>query len=173
MPYPAVELGIGAFPWTVQEWFARLDGPCEAVDHDPPRVQRAVEAGLHARVGSFDLGAPAGLIRAVNVLREVGWDARAVRQLNDWLLPGGLLVEATTDKPGRVFAARLWGPQLEDRGWLFGWDGERGFHPRMFRGQVPRAERGVLERWAEAEPVELHDGFAAWLPPTASPRSAP
>lgn len=167
--YPAVELGIGQQPWTVLEWFDRLEGACIALDHDPRRVETACKAGLDAREGSFDIGFDVGLIRAVNVLRELKWPREPVQQMTSWLKPGGVLVEATTDKPGSVAAARLWGPNEEDRGWLFAADGQHGWHPRMFRGQVPRPAREVLERWEShpehAEPVAIASGRAVWLGP--------
>ena len=178
VPSPVVELGIGDRPDTVWEWFDRLSGPCVAVDHDPARVETALAAGLDARLGSFDLGFEAGLIRAVNVLREQHWARDPVRQMCACLTTGGLLVEATTDRLGWVVAARLWGPEVEDRGWLFACDGQHGFHPRMFRGQVPRGEREVLERWeatqgsfavrtlaAGGQALSVPEGLAGWLPP--------
>ena len=181
VPYPAVELGVGDRPDTVAEWFDRLSGPCVAVDHDPRRVQAALHAGLDARLGSFDLGFDAGLIRAVNVLRELGWERAPVRQMCAWLCPGGLLVEATTDRFGQIVAARLWGPEVLDRGWLFACDGQHGFHPRMFRGPVPRSEREVLDRWeardgpftqrteqAGGRVLQVPEGLACWLPPVGT-----
>ena len=180
VPYPVVELGIGDRPDTVSEWFDRLSGPCIAVDHDASRVQTALDSGLDARLGSFELGFEAGLIRAVNVLREAHWAREPVRQMCACLSPGGLLVEATTDRLGWVVAARLWGPEVEDRGWLFACDGQHGFHPRMFRGQVPRGEREVIERWgatensveertaaAAGQVLSVPQGLAGWLPPRA------
>lgn len=169
VPTPAIELGIGDRPDTVMEWFARLEGPCIAVDHDPTRVRIAQEAGVDARVGTEDLGFSAGLIRAVNVFREVFWDRSRIERLNQWLRPGGLMVEATTDKPGYVVAARLWGPDMTDRGWLFGWDGQHGFHPHMFRGQVPRWQREVLERFDALESFDTPAGHAGWVPPAPGP----
>jgi len=114
-----VDLGYGETPRTTLEWARRLrrhraDLRVLGVEADPGRVARArchAEARTEFRHGGFALPLRAGehvrLIRAFNVLRQYeegaalpAWDA-----LSAQLLPGGLLLEGTSDPLGRVWTA--------------------------------------------------------------------
>lgn len=126
----AVDLGYGAEPFTTLEMAARLRGlnpalPVLGVEIEPERVAAALPFAddLTAfRLGGFNLplqggsgDAPGGpaetvrLIRAFNVLRQYGEAevAPAWARLGRSLLPGGLLVEGTSDPPGRLWVANV------------------------------------------------------------------
>jgi hypothetical protein len=116
-----VDLGYGATPHTTLEWRRRLatcrtDLAVLGVEVDPDRVDRARpyrEPGTDFRLGGFDLPLAGDehvrMIRAFNVLRQYAehealpaWDTLAAQ-----LLPGGLLVDGTSDPLGRVWTACL------------------------------------------------------------------
>lgn len=111
-----VDLGFGANPWTAVELFDRLrrvraDVHVLGLEIDPARVLLALEAarpGLSFAVGGFEVptpdGAPAHVIRAMNVLRQYDEEevAPAWRRMIARLRPGGLLVEGTSNEVGRV-----------------------------------------------------------------------
>ncbi len=114
-----VDLGYGATPRTTLEWARRLrtrrdDLPVLGVELDPDRVARARpyrDAHTDFRLGGFALplrdGESVRLIRAFNVLRQYeeqealpAWDGLCAQ-----LLPGGLLLEGTSDPLGRIWSA--------------------------------------------------------------------
>lgn len=118
---PFVDLGYGASPVTTIELARRLrrvasDLPVAGVENDRTRVEDAVRAAMTAGAddirflhGGFDLGgaAPARGIRAFNVLRQYEEPdvAPAYRVMATATLPGGLIVEGTSDPTGRVWTA--------------------------------------------------------------------
>lgn len=121
-----VDLGYGAQATTTlesAERFRRLnpDLPVLGVEIDPERVAAAqpyADERTFFRLGGFNLPLqpwPDGametvrLIRAFNVLRQYDEDAvtEAHRRLAGYLLPGGLLVEGTSDPFGRVWTANI------------------------------------------------------------------
>ncbi len=122
-----VDLGYGEDPVTTLESASRLrrlnpELPVLGVEIDPERVARAqpFATGMtQFRLGGFNLplqtwpdsGEPEGvrLIRAFNVLRQYEETAvpTAWAGLGRALLPGGLLVEGTSDTYGRVWTANL------------------------------------------------------------------
>lgn len=121
-----VDLGYGAQPWTTLESAERLRKlnpqlPILGVEIDPERVAAAqpyCAAGIDFRLGGFNLPLRTGpdgslervrAIRAFNVLRQ--YEAEAVplawQQLVQNLLPGGLLIEGTSDPYGRIWVANV------------------------------------------------------------------
>jgi len=111
-----VDLGCGAEPTTTlesAERFRRLNPslPVLGAEIDPLRVAAAepLADGLTAfRLGGFDLPLAAGeslrMVRAFNVLRQ--YDERefapAYARLAQYVLPGGLMIEGTSDPYGRL-----------------------------------------------------------------------
>ncbi len=143
-------LGIDSAGWRIDLARAQCGGP-----------------GLRYVQGSFapPTPEPLRLVRAINLLR--GYPAEespaAWLAMGRDLLPGGLLVEGSTDQPGAVLVAHLLRrtPQgLTHEGLLFGTDLSRGFAPAMFRGPLPSQLRGgnalglqaraFLYRWTQA-----------------------
>jgi len=166
----AVDLGLGARPWTTLEMAARLRAAAPGlevvgVDNHAGRVHeaRAISDAVRFVVGGFDVpGPPAALIRAMNVLRQYPLDevAPALARLRRALAPGGSLIEGTSSHSGDAACAR-WlvrgasGPAL--RGLIFACDGARGFAPRIFLRLAPRG----LEREVAAA---VSAWEAAWAP---------
>jgi hypothetical protein len=169
-----VDLGFGEHPWTTlesarafREFNPRL--PVVGVELEPSRVEAAqahAEAFTHFRQGGFELpllpGETVRLLRVMNVLR--GYRPEEVpaihRALGAALLPGGLLVEGSTDTPGAVLVAHLLrrGPEeLLREALLFHTDFSRGFAPVLFRDWMPRDFRRRVKPGAP-----IHDFFAAW-----------
>lgn len=123
---PWVDLGFGFEPRTTLESHERWRrvNPALAVigvEIDRQRVERAQEhagPGIDFRHGGFELplghypdGEPerARLVRAFNVLRqyEAAEVGPAVARLARHVLPGGLLVEGTSDPPGRHWVSHV------------------------------------------------------------------
>ncbi|MBX3015192.1 MAG: hypothetical protein KF832_26980 [Caldilineaceae bacterium] len=116
-----VDLGYGAEPFTTVESAARFRRfnatlPVLGVEIDAARVaiaQPFADDQTHFRLGGFNLPLQAGeqvrLIRAFNVLRqyEESAVAGAYALLARQLLPGGLVVEGTSDPFGRIWVAHL------------------------------------------------------------------
>lgn len=113
-----VDLGYGAEPVTTLEMAARLrrvsaDLPVVGVEIDPERVARAqpcADALTSFVLGGFDLPVrPVRLVRAFNVLRqyEEAEAGPALARLAAGVLPGGLVVDGTSDPYGRVWTAGL------------------------------------------------------------------
>jgi hypothetical protein len=122
-PMPlVVDLGFGASPVTTIELRCRLaavrpDVRVIGVDIDPTRVAAARSAAnepwLEFRRGGFDLGGlRPEVVRAMNVLRQYdesdvdgAWAAMRAA-----LAPDGVVVEGTSDEPGRLAAWVALGP---------------------------------------------------------------
>lgn len=111
----AVDLGFGAAPVTTVELHAlvsRRNSSARVIglEIDPARVSAARAAerqGLSFAAGGFELaGLRPHLVRAANVLRQYDEAevAAAWRRMQDQLVPGGLLVDATCDETGRLGA---------------------------------------------------------------------
>jgi hypothetical protein len=113
-----VDLGFGAAPVTSVETLARLSrlNPrlrVVGVEIDSARVAAAQPfAGprLQFRLGGFDLpldpGERVAFLRAFNVLRQYPEEdvPGALRALSRHLVPGGLVLEGTSDPTGRLLA---------------------------------------------------------------------
>lgn len=121
-----VDLGYGAMPLTTVESFERLrrlnpNLPVLGVEIDPERVTAAqvyARPGLDFRLGGFNLpldtwpdGTPETVraVRAFNVLRQYSpaQVSAAYARLAEQVLPGGLLIEGTSDPPGQIWTAHL------------------------------------------------------------------
>lgn len=117
-----VDLGYGGEPWTALETarrWARLAPRLQGlgIEIDPLRVAHAEPwrgAKLDFRLGGFNMPLRSGetvrLVRAFNVLRQYAPAAvaDALQQIAHGVPVGGLLVEGTSDPPGRLWVASLW-----------------------------------------------------------------
>ncbi|MEZ4663392.1 MAG: hypothetical protein R2911_38095 [Caldilineaceae bacterium] len=158
-----VDLGYGAEPITTLESAQRLRKlnpqlPVLGVEIDPERVAVALtyaDAITHFRLGGFNLplqtapsGAPekARAIRAFNVLRqyEESAVATAYGQMCRSLMPGGLLLEGTSDPYGRIWVANV-ARQRDDAAdgyrietLVFSLNFRMGFDPAAFQAVLPK-----------------------------------
>jgi hypothetical protein len=182
---PFVDVGYGEEPWTTAESaerFRRVNPrlPVLGVEIDPARVAAAqpfADALTQFRLGGFNLplsrdaqgrARHARLIRAFNVLRqyEPANVARAHATLGNCLLPGGLLIEGTSDPFGRLWVANLLrrpeesgdaGPLVVE-GLLFSTNFRWGFEPRLFQPVLPKNQ---IHRVVPGE--RIHQFFSDWM----------
>jgi hypothetical protein len=169
-----VDVGVGETPVTTLELAGALGElrpapPLLAVEVDAERAERArlfARGRFEVRSGGFALplreGEAARLVRCMNVLRGMrpGEVPEAHAALGDRLLPGGLLVEGTSDRSGDVLTAHLTrrGPAgLRREALLFFTNGRRGFAPILFRDHLPRDLRREVR---PGHPV--YELFVAW-----------
>jgi hypothetical protein len=177
-----VDLGYGAEPITTLESAARLRRanphlPVLGVEIDPARVAEAqpyAGEGIFFRLGGFNLpleawpdGQPetVRLVRAFNVLRQYEKEAvaGAYNRLFQYILPGGLLVEGTSDPFGRFWAANLvrkpadGAPAWEIEALVFSTNFRAGFDPAQFQPVLPK---NLIHRVVPGEPI--YDFFEAW-----------
>jgi hypothetical protein len=170
-----VDLGYGEQPITTLESARRLrqvnpDLYMLGVEIDPVRVSKAQVYGderTFFRLGGFNLplktwpdGTPESvrLVRAFNVLRQ--YDEEAVVGAYDRLfrsiLPGGLLIEGTSDPFGSIWVANLVRQPLEASGaWrvealAFGTNFRTGFAPILFQAVLPK---NFIHRVVPGEPI--------------------
>jgi hypothetical protein len=151
-----VDVGFGESPVTTEEWARSVPG-VRVVGID----QRAAESNeVELHVGSFEdvkKFAPVAVVRAMNVLRsyqahEVA-PARAL--MFDALIPGGLLIEGSSDTDGHVLVVSL---SRGERGeLLFHTDFTRGFSPWLFRDWLPRDLRRSVKPG-----TAVHTLFTDW-----------
>ncbi len=187
-----VDLGFGATPVTTLESAARLwqinpSLPVLGVEIDPARVaaaQFSTRPGLEFRLGGFNL--PLGLtqdgrrevarvVRAFNVLRQYEVDAvaPAYAQIAAHVLPGGMLVEGTSDPTGRLWTAHLlrrtcaaasdptaW----RHEGLVFSTNFRTPFDPSAFQAILPK---DLIHRNVPGEAI--HAFLAAWKQAAAPP----
>lgn len=175
---PFVDLGYGAEPWTTLESARRLRRlnptlPVLGVEIDPERVEAAqpfADPLTQFRLGGFNLPLSSGgarLIRAFNVLRQYEETdvAQAHATLGRRLLPGGLLIEGTSDPFGRLWVANLLRKPASDEpaaplvveGLLFSTNFRWGFEPRLFQPVLPK---NLIHRVTPGHPI--YDFFNAW-----------
>lgn len=171
-----VDLGYGAEPFTTLESAERLRRinpalPVLGVEIDPARVAAAQPyAGdlTQFRLGGFNLPLrprsdgsqeTARAIRAFNVLRqyEESEVAGAWETMARSLLPGGLLIEGTSEPFGRVWVANLLrrmengAPSLLcQEGLLFSTNFRLGFDPAEFQAVLPK---NLIHRMTPGEPI--------------------
>ncbi|MEW6400386.1 MAG: class I SAM-dependent methyltransferase [Chloroflexota bacterium] len=116
-----VDLGYGFDPRTTLESAARFRGvnprlPILGVEIDPQRVEAAqpfADEITHFRLGGFNLplqpGESVRLIRAFNVLRQ--YEEKdfppAYERLAQHVVPGGLMIEGTSNPHGSIWVANL------------------------------------------------------------------
>jgi hypothetical protein len=152
-----VDLGYGAEPFTTLESaarFRRLNStlPVLGVEIDATRVAAAqpfADAQTHFRLGGFNLPLQAGervrLIRAFNVLRQYEETAvaDAYAMMARHLLPGGLLIEGTSDLFGRIWVAHMLRKThatetLISEALVFSTNFRTGFDPNEFQTILPK-----------------------------------
>jgi hypothetical protein len=179
-----VDLGFGAEPFTTLESSRRLralnpDLCVLGVEIDRERVTAAQpHADEHTsfRLGGFNLplrprpdGEPETVraVRAFNVLRQYEEEAvaSAWAQIAPSVLPGGLLVEGTSDPYGRIWVANILRRQ-EGPGSPPGWSLEALLFSTNFRGGCepahfqPVLPKNLIHRMYEGE--WIYDLFATW-----------
>ena len=151
-----LDLGYGFEPTTTLESAARFHkiNPrlhTIGVEIDPERVAAASNSRsgqVDFRLGGFNLPLKehesVRLIRAFNVLRQYSPDqvSEAYRTLAAYLIPGGLLIEGTSDPFGRIWTANLL--RKQDTGSLtyeaitFSTNFRQGFEPAIFQPVLPK-----------------------------------
>lgn len=169
------DVGYGAEPFTTLESARRLRQanlalPVLGVEIDAERVAAALpyaNSYTHFRLGGFNLPLQPGeyvrLIRAFNVLRQYEENAvaEAWRLMGQHLLPGGLLIEGTSDPFGQVWVANLVRKQgdgtLVQEGLLFSTNFRQGFTPEQFQPVLPK---NFIHRVISGEPIEQF--FRQW-----------
>ena len=165
-----VDLGYGFEPFTTLESAERLrvqnpELPVLGVEIDPERVKTGLpyeDERTFFRLGGFNLplhqGESARLIRAFNVLRqydESEWEA-PVRQLGLQLIPGGMLLEGTSNPYGSVWTANVIRRSaippypVYREGFLFSTNFHMGFEPDIFQ---PVLTKNYIHRMVPGEPV--------------------
>jgi len=170
-----VDVGFGEHPWTTLESaraFRELNPALRVIGVEAEEARAAAAAAEHEdtltrfRHGGFDwavaAGQPARLVRAMNILRQYApGDVEAAHaRLGGALLPGGLLVEGSTDTPGGITVAYLLrrGPEgLAREALLFHTDFQHGFAPWLFRDWLPRDWRRQV-----SPGTALHTFFTEW-----------
>lgn len=179
-----VDLGFGAEPATTLEMADRLRRlnpglPVLGVEIDPIRVEAALSCAnalTFFRLGGFNLPLntwPDGssetvrAIRAFNVLRQYPEEAvpEAWAQMGSRLLPGGLLLEGTSNPSGSLWVANLLrrpeaspaDAPLVQEAVAFGFRFSAGFDPASFQPVLPK---NFIHRMVPGEPI--HAFFEAW-----------
>lgn len=172
-----VDLGYGFEPFTTLETAERLRVqnphlPVLGVEIDPERVKTAepyVDEQTFFRLGGFNLplqpGEQVRLIRAFNVLRqydESEW-AGPIEQLGQQLIPGGMLLEGTSNPFGSVWTANIIRrspvpphPVLHE-GYLFSTNFHMGFEPDLFQ---PVLTKNFIHRMVPGE--QIYEFMEQW-----------
>lgn len=163
-----VDLGYGAEPYTTLESAARFRGlnpnlGVLGVEIEPARVATALpyaDHQTHFRLGGFNLPLQTNervrLVRAFNVLRqyEESAVAEAYAMLARAVVPGGLLVEGTSDPFGRLLVTHLW-RRDSGQSWLheaivFSTNFHQPFDPPDFQAVLPK---DLIHRVVPGEPI--------------------
>ena len=180
-----VDLGYGAEATTTLESakrFRRLNSslPILGVEIDKERVEAAIpfsDDRTYFRLGGFNLpllpGETVRLIRAFNVLRqyEEAAFAPAYDRLAQYVLPGGLMIEGTSDPYGRIWVANV-AKRLASGGWdfealVFSTNFRSGFDPAQFQAVLPK---NYIHHVVPGEAI--FDFFEAWKRSAAETISA-
>ena len=165
-----VDLGYGFEPFTTLETAERLRSQNPrlqvlGVEIDPERVKAAepfADELTFFRLGGFNLplkeGEQVRLIRAFNVLRqyeESEW-AAPIELLGQQLIPGGMLLEGTSNPFGSVWTANIIRrsqippyPVLHE-GFLFSTNFHMGFTPDLFQ---PVLTKNYIHRMVPGEKI--------------------
>lgn len=189
-----VDLGFGAAPWTTLEagGLLRRLAPGLLViglEIDRERVLAAAPhdgADTRFRLGGFEV--PLGLdeaglaerprvIRAFNVLRQYEPEAvvPAVTAMGRTLEPGGLLIEGSSDPPGRLWSAHVWrrhAAELRHEALVFGLRPGPTAEPQRLPAVLPKdlihamGDGGPIAAFFEAwrQTWEAAAGMAVWGP---------
>ena len=169
-----VDLGYGAEAFTTLESARRFRGQNPdlrvlGVEIEPERVAAALpyaDENTFFRLGGFNLplqpGETVRLIRAFNVLRQYreAEVQEAHRLMGSYILPGGLLIEGTSDPLGRVWTANLLRRKvdgLEMEGLVFSTNFRGGFEPGIFQ---PVLAKNFIHRMLPGE--KIHQFFEDW-----------
>jgi hypothetical protein len=170
-----VDLGYGAEATTTLESAERFrrvnpDLSILGVEIDKERVDAAlpfVDDKTFFRLGGFNLPLQAGetvrLIRAFNVLRQYEETdfVPAYERLAGYALPGGLMVEGTSDPFGRIWAANV-ARRAEGGSWrmealVFSTNFRLEFDPADFQAVLPKNH---IHHVVPGE--KIYDFFEAW-----------
>jgi len=174
-----VDLGYGAEATTTLESAQRLRKlnstlPILGVEIDPERVAAALPYAddcTFFRLGGFNIplqpGETVRCIRAFNVLRQYEEKdfAPAYERFARYVLPGGLMIEGTSNPFGSIWVANV--VRKEERGknegdWnfealVFSTNFHRGFDVEEFQTILPK---NLIHHVVEGEPI--YDFFEAW-----------
>ena len=160
----AVDVGFGRQPWSTIEWAHRLPETLDVVglEIDPHRVASAREQAPHIRWvhGGLERNwtRPVQLVRAMNVRRTYRHPVGVLEAWGSWLQPGGILIEGTSDKFGRVLCADFYCAsegELGHQGLLLSTSFRDGFAPQQFYPRLPRRCSANASPFAEF--------FEAWI----------
>jgi hypothetical protein len=170
-----VDLGYGAEAYTTLESAARfrtLNAELDVlgVEIDPARVAAGLpfaDENTFFRLGGFNLPLEVGetvrLMRAFNVLRqyEEREVAAAHAEMGRFLIPGGLVLEGTSDPFGRVWVSNLLRKRLNGEivleGLVFGTNFHWGFEPSIFQPVLPK---NYIHRMLPGE--KIYEFMEAW-----------
>jgi hypothetical protein len=171
-----VDLGYGEEATTTLETakrFRRLNPslPILGVEIDPERVATAQPYSnprTSFRLGGFNLPLQPGenvrIIRAFNVLRqyEEADFVPAYERLAQYVLPGGLMIEGTSDPFGRIWAANVARKSTTSNGWdyealVFSTSFRSGFDPAQFQAVLPK---NYIHHVIRGE--SIYEFFDAW-----------
>lgn len=165
-----IDLGYGFEPFTTLETAARLrvlnpDLPVMGVEIDPERVKMGLpyeDEKTFFRLGGFNLplrpGERARMIRAFNVLRqydESEW-AEPVQQMGEQMIPGGVLIEGTSNPFGSIWTANVVRRSaippysVIREGFLFSTNFHMGFEPELFQ---PVLTKNYIHRMIPGEEI--------------------
>jgi hypothetical protein len=163
-----VDLGYGAEAFTTLESAERFrvlnpDLDVLGVEIDKERVAAALPfcgPRTHFRLGGFNVPLETGetvrLMRAFNVLRQYdeAQVAAAHAEMGRRLMPGGLILEGTSDPYGRVWVSNLLRKQADGslflEGLVFGTNFRWGFEPGIFQPVLPK---NFIHRMQPGEPI--------------------
>ncbi len=169
-----IDLGYGFDPRTTLESAARFrrlnpELPILGVEIEKERVEAALPFAdriTHFRHGGFNLPLQPDervrLIRAFNVLRQYEEKdfAPAYEHLAEYVLPGGLMIEGTSNPFGSIWAANL--ARKMESAWkfealVFSTNFRMGFDITDFQAVLPK---NFIHHVVPGEPI--HDFFEAW-----------
>ena len=170
-----VDLGYGFDARTTLESAARFrhlnpDLRILGVEIDKERVVAALpfaDDKTFFRLGGFNLplleGETVRLIRAFNVLRQYEEKdfAPAYERLARYVLPGGLMIEGTSNPFGSIWSANV-ARRMDDESWkmealVFSTNFRLGFDVEEFQTILPK---NLIHRVVPGQP--LYDFFEAW-----------
>lgn len=177
-----VDVGYGAYPWTTLEsadkfWQLNSSIKILGVEIDNARVREAQKWEDNERVffrqGGFNLPlkkTSSGslekirLIRCFNVLRQCYEEddvPKVHATLGSFLLDGGLLIEGTSDPPGRIWCTnvlRRRGDFVTLEAVVFSTNFQAGFEPEMFQ---PHLTKNFIHKM-ETQGEKIAQFFEMW-----------